>query len=126
MGNYTIFGAFENLRRGGQARNLTANFPKILYLKSSSEQIFSKNCRWVPLCCDRIGYCSCAPSLGQRTIQIFQICALFFKSTLHCLSNRFHVSHLVKKAICMMASFYCYDQDPSGFCFLVQMRVFVI
>ena len=32
-----------------QARNLTKNVPKILDLKSSSEQIFSKNCRWVPL-----------------------------------------------------------------------------
>ena len=40
---------FENPRRGGQARNFTTNVPKILYLKSSSEQIFSKNCRWVPL-----------------------------------------------------------------------------
>ena len=49
MGNYTILGAFENPRRGGQARNLTANVPKILDLKSSSEQIFSKNCRYVPL-----------------------------------------------------------------------------
>ena len=25
----------------------------------------------------------------------------------------------------MMASFYYYDQDPSGFCFLVQIRAFV-
>ena len=49
MGNYTMFGRFENPRRGMQARNLTTNVPKILYLKSSSEQIFSKNCRWVPL-----------------------------------------------------------------------------
>ena len=49
MGNYTILGGFENPRRGGQARNLTTNVPKILYLKSSSEQIFSKSCRWVPL-----------------------------------------------------------------------------
>ena len=49
MGNYTIVGGFENLRRGRQARNLTTNVPKILDLKSSSEQIFSKNCRWVPL-----------------------------------------------------------------------------
>ena len=40
---------FENPRRGRQARNLTTNDPKILDLKSSSEQIFSKNCRWVPL-----------------------------------------------------------------------------
>ena len=31
---------FENPRRGRQARNFTTNFPKILDLKSSSEQIF--------------------------------------------------------------------------------------
>ena len=40
---------FENPRRGRQARNFTTNDPKILDLKSSSEQIFSENCRWVPL-----------------------------------------------------------------------------
>ena len=40
---------FENPRRGRQARNFTANVPKIVDLKSSSEQIFSENCRWVPL-----------------------------------------------------------------------------
>ena len=40
---------FENLRRGRQARNFTRNVPKILDLKSSSEQIFSENCHWVPL-----------------------------------------------------------------------------
>ena len=52
MGNYIILGGFENPRRGWQARNLTTNVPKILYLKSSSEQIFSKSCRWVPLTCE--------------------------------------------------------------------------
>ena len=31
---------FENPRRGRQARNFTTNVPKILVLKSSSEQIF--------------------------------------------------------------------------------------
>ena len=36
---------FENPRRGSQARNFTTNVPKILDLKSSSEQIFSENCR---------------------------------------------------------------------------------
>ena len=36
-------------RRGRQARNFTTNVPKILDSKSSSEQIFSENCRWVPL-----------------------------------------------------------------------------
>ena len=40
---------FENPRRGRQARNFTTNVPKILDIKSSTEQIFSKNCRWVPL-----------------------------------------------------------------------------
>ena len=39
MGDYTMFGGFENPRRGMQARNLTSNVPKILDLKSSSEQI---------------------------------------------------------------------------------------
>ena len=42
MGNYTIFQMFENLRRGRQERNFTTNNPKILDLKSSSEQIFSR------------------------------------------------------------------------------------
>ena len=35
--------------RGRQARNFTTNVPKILDLKSSSEQIFFENWRWVPL-----------------------------------------------------------------------------
>ena len=51
MSNYTIIWMFENPRRGRQARNFTKNVPKILDLKSSSEQILSKNCRWVPLFC---------------------------------------------------------------------------
>ena len=33
---------FENPERGRQARNFTTNVPKILDLKSSSEQIFSR------------------------------------------------------------------------------------
>ena len=39
----------ENPRTGRQARNFTTNVPKILDLKSFSEQIFSENWRWVPL-----------------------------------------------------------------------------
>ena len=39
MGNYSTFLMFENPRRGRQARNFTENDPKILDLKSSSEQI---------------------------------------------------------------------------------------
>ena len=44
MGNYITFQMFENQRTGRQARYFTKNVPKILDLKSSSEQIF-----WVPL-----------------------------------------------------------------------------
>ena len=40
---------FENPRRDRQARNFTTNVLKMLDLKSSSEQIFSENCCWVPL-----------------------------------------------------------------------------
>ena len=40
---------FKNPRRGRQATNFTKNVPKILDLKSSYEQIFSENWRWVPL-----------------------------------------------------------------------------
>ena len=49
MGNYSFFHMFENPRRGRQAGNFTKNVSKILYLKSSSEQIFSENGCWVPL-----------------------------------------------------------------------------
>ena len=42
MGKFTIFYLFENPRRGMQARNFTTNVPKILDLKSTSEQIFSR------------------------------------------------------------------------------------
>ena len=42
MGNFTIFWMFEYPRRGRQARNFTTNVPKILDLKSPSEQIFSR------------------------------------------------------------------------------------
>ena len=43
LGNCTIFYMFENPRRGRQARNFITNVPKILDLKSASEQIFSEN-----------------------------------------------------------------------------------
>ena len=42
MGNYTILKMFENARRGRQPRNFTTNVAKILVLKWSSEQIFSR------------------------------------------------------------------------------------
>ena len=39
----------KNPRRGRQAENFTTNVPKILDLKSFSEQIVSENWHWVPL-----------------------------------------------------------------------------
>ena len=47
--NGQLYHAWEVRKFYVQARNLTTNVPKILDLKSSSEQIFSKNGRWVPL-----------------------------------------------------------------------------
>ena len=53
MRNYTIFGGggagFEDPRRSRQARIFNNKYSEILDLKSSSEQIFSNNCRCVPL-----------------------------------------------------------------------------
>ena len=63
---------FENLKRGRQARNFTTTVPKILDLKSSSEQIFSENWRWVPLFKDGVKF-----SLSHRQ-QAFRIIPKFF------------------------------------------------
>ena len=49
---------FENPRRGRQAKNFSTNVPKILDLKSSSEQIFSKICCWVPMTLNRFLFVS--------------------------------------------------------------------
>ena len=60
MGNYTIFLMFKNPRRSRQARNFTENDRKILDLKSSSEQVISENCRWVPMnksCWNQVYFC---------------------------------------------------------------------
>ena len=61
---------FENPRRGKQAKNFTTNVPKILDLKSSSEQIFSEKLS--------LG----APVLGSnRTLirsKAFYFCSYFF------------------------------------------------
>ena len=43
MGNYTIFYMFEILGETVKEETFTTNVPKILDLKSSSEQIFSEN-----------------------------------------------------------------------------------
>ena len=58
--NYTIFLKFENPRRGRQARNLSENDPKILGLKSSSEQIiFRKLSLGAPVIIKPVVFWSC-------------------------------------------------------------------
>ena len=54
---------FENPRSGRQARNFTKNVPKTLDLRSSSEEIFSENCRWVPLLCHKVNLPRCEVNL---------------------------------------------------------------
>ena len=73
MRNYTIFEMYP--RRGRQARHFTTNVPKILDLKSSSEQIFSENWRWVPLSRDVIKHITGRRWLAFRgyTIMLFAI-----------------------------------------------------
>ena len=79
---------FENPRRGRQARNFTTNVPKILDLKSSSKQIFSKNWRWVPL-----------SHFMVRLFNIFLFCCWGKKRsrllrTLRCLTEELQLSTL--------------------------------
>ena len=62
---------FENPRRGRQARNFGKNVPKILDLKSSSEQIFSENCRWVPLKFTGLWYSTCKSCKRYCKSQIY-------------------------------------------------------
>ena len=64
---------FENPRRGRQASSFTTNVPKILDLKSSSEQIFSENCRWVPL----VNFCLRRRQLLPPSKPIQSVCQHF-------------------------------------------------
>ena len=59
---------FENPRRGRQARNFTTNVPKILDLKSSSEQIFSRKLSLgAPVLCYVVMRCLQHVSLNDAT-----------------------------------------------------------
>ena len=58
---------FENPRRGRQTRNFTINVLKILDFKSSSEQIFSENCRRVPLSNVPLSFPNVDPSIFWST-----------------------------------------------------------
>ena len=70
---------FENPRTGRQARNLTTKISKILDLKSSPEQIFSENCRWVPLTIAPTPYAfhDNSRQLEENSLRRFAIVAFF-------------------------------------------------
>ena len=78
----------ENPRRGRQARNFTTNVPKILDLKSPSEQIFSENWRWVPPSIRASTFtnvCDSPPFAGGRFVQVRKRCWVpLLQVTLHC------------------------------------------
>jgi len=61
----------ENPRRGRQARNVTTNVPKILDLKSSSEQIFSRK---LPLG---------APVVKAPAVLSSSLCNNFYNACVH-------------------------------------------
>ena len=63
---------FENPRRGRQGRNFTTNAPKILDLKSSTEQIFSRK---LPLG---------APDLLPRSVYILRFDCQFSEARSGC------------------------------------------
>ena len=80
---------FENPRRGRQARNFTTNVPKVLDLKSFSEQIFFRKL-----------------SLGAPDISLqnFHCLLLEFFLSVHCYRtcvklNSVHVSHKNTKKV---------------------------
>ena len=72
---------FENPRRGRQARNFTTNVPKILDLKSSSEQIFSRKLSLgAPDHLSRVTFqCNCGMKLGRVSPFILE---LFLKTVI--------------------------------------------
>ena len=125
----------ENPRRGREARNFTTNVPKILDLKSSSEQIFSENCRWVPLKCEQIWIdgigqlknfkpCLLKPKNGQNNM--FESTGLF---TILFISDTCWVNITLDKACTTLRSIkktnkiilHCrLESSPGYFCFLRQ------
>ena len=84
MGNYTILWMFENPRSGRQARNFTTNAPKILDLKSSSEQIFSRK---LPLGAPALWYAMVFSAVAN-SLSIFQLCIISIKYLI-CISINF-------------------------------------
>ena len=80
---------FENPRRGRQARSFTTNVPKILDLKSSSEQIFSESIRWVPLK-------TVVNSLADGIVQLAILC-IYMRRIIDCDWATVNISVLIQK-----------------------------
>ena len=71
---------FENPRRGRQAINFTTNAPKILDLKSSSEQIFSRKLPLgAPVHCKSDAIKSNNDEIPSNTIVTYKKDLLLFK-----------------------------------------------
>ena len=101
---------FENPRRGRQAKNFTTNVPKILDHKSSSEQIFSENCRWVPpICAAHITSKCTACSYCMAKANVIHI--LLYRH--ECFTGKYTTCKIHKN----------YIQDPSGL-FSIYRKVF--
>ena len=77
---------FENPRGGRQARNFTTNVPKILDLKSSSEQIFFRKLSLDAPDQSQRGCCIWV-SLSYKTVSIV-VSSLYYLNNLNSVGNR--------------------------------------
>ena len=74
---------FENPRRGRQARNFTTNVPKILDLKSSSEQIFFRKLSLGAPAISPVTVC-CFFRFRLFFISVFTVCQIENAVQFHC------------------------------------------
>ena len=87
---------FENPRRGRQARNLTTNAPKILDLKSSSEQIFSRK---LPLGAPAVCVCR-SPLVRLTMLSPFARDFVKFKKELNFITNAYRSTSTISPIVC--------------------------
>ena len=86
---------FENPRGGRQARKFTTSVPKILDLKSSSEQnIISENCRWLPLVSVRVALECLTSDWSMKNCSVYIRASEMGESTSRLLDNIFNLCRL--------------------------------
>ena len=112
---------FENPSRGKQARNLTTNVPKILDLKSSSEQVFSENWRWVPLA--RISL----PFLSEEAFYRFWLVICLFVCLFVCffLHTIIILCRVWNVMLCFAVEYLCWPDTYWFLACVFNMRVLV-